>query len=149
MKYEVVRMPTDQDELHETLMTYMPFMDAMYTKQQEEIFGPINFILDHWLFLWDNGAGYFLVGKEHDEIKCVAMLAQYKDLWHGRPRLDIHRFVVADESMVGEQTVLDMIDYLKSVATLLEFDLMFYCTHDEHGNEIRELVWNKPRKVKE
>lgn len=143
MKYEIVRMPTDQGELHETLMEYTPFLDAMYTPNDEALFGPVNFILDHWLFLWDNGAGYFLVGHENDEIQCVAMLTQYKDLWHGRPRVDIHRFAVADETLVNEKTLLDMIDYLKSVATLVGFDLLFFCTRDKHGNEIKELIWNK------
>lgn len=142
MKYEIVRMPTDQDELHETLMEYTPFLDAMYSKADEAVFGPINFILDHWLFLWDNGAGYFLVGRENDEIQCVAMLTQYKDLWCGRPRVDIHRFAVADETLVNEKTLLDMIDYLKSVASLMQFNLLFYCTRDEYGNEGKELVWN-------
>lgn len=142
MKYEIIRMPTDQDELHETLMEYTPFLDAMYSKADEVVFGPVSFILDHWLFLWDNGAGYFLVGRENDEIQCVAMLTQYKDLWHGRPRVDIHRFAVADETLVNEKTLLDMIDYLKSVASLMQFNLLFYCTRDEHGNEVKELVWN-------
>lgn len=142
MKYEIVRMPTDQDELHETLMEYTPFLDAMYSKADEAVFGPINFILDHWLFLWDNGAGYFLVGRENDEIQCVAMLTQYKDLWCGRPRVDIHRFAVADETLVNEKTLLDMVDYLKSVASLMQFNLLFYCARDEYGNEGKELVWN-------
>lgn len=142
MKYEIVRMPTNQDELHESLMEYTPFLDAMYSKADEAVFGPVNFILDHWLFLWDNGAGYFLVGRENDEIKCVAMLTQYKDLWCGRPRVDIHRFAVADETLVNEKTLLDMIDYLKSVSSLMQFNLLFYCTRDEHGNEVKELVWN-------
>ena len=142
MKYEIVRMPTDQDELHETLMEYTPFLDAMYSKADEAVFGPVNFILDHWLFLWDNGAGYFLVGRENDEIQCVAMLTQYKDLWCGRPRVDIHRFAVANETLVNEKTLLGMIDYLKSVASLMQFNLLFYCTRDEHGNEVKELVWN-------
>lgn len=142
MKYEIVRMPTDQEELHETLMEYTPFLDAMYSKADEAVFGPISFILDHWLFLWDNGAGYFLVGRENDEIQCVAMLTQYKDLWCGRPRVDIHRFSVAVETLVNEKTLLDMIDYLKSVASLMQFNLLFYCTRDEYGNEGKELVWN-------
>ena len=142
MKYEIVRMPTDQDELHETLMEYTPFLDAMYSKADEAVFGPVSFILDHWLFLWDNGAGYFLVGRENDEIQCVAMLTQYKDLWCGRPRVDIHRFAVANETLVNEKTLLDMIDYLKSVASLMQFNLLFYCTRDEYGNEGKELVWN-------
>lgn len=142
MKYEIVRMPTDQDELHETLMEYTPFLDAMYSKADEAVFGPINFILDHWLFLWDNGAGYFLVGRENDEIQCVAMLTQYKDLWCGRPRVDIHRFAVANETLVNEKTLLDMVDYLKSVASLMQFNLLFYCARDEYGNEVKELVWD-------
>lgn len=142
MKYEIVRMPTDQYELHETLMEYTPFLDAMYSKADEAVFGPISFILDHWLFLWDNGAGYFLVGRENDEIQCVAMLTQYKDLWCGRPRVDIHRFAVAVETLVNEKTLLDMIDYLKSVASLMQFNLLFYCTRDDYGNEGKELVWN-------
>ena len=70
------------------------------------------------------------------------MLTQYKDLWCGRPRVDIHRFAVANETLVNEKTLLDMIDYLKSVASLMQFNLLFYCTRDEHGNEVKELVWN-------
>ena len=142
MKYEIVRMPTDQDELHETLMEYTPFLDAMYSKADEAVFGPVNFILDHWLFLWDNGAGYFLVGRENDEIQCVAMLTQYKDLWCGRPRVDIHRFAVANETLVNEKTLLEMVGDLKSVASLMQFNLSFHCTRDEYGNEGKELVWN-------
>lgn len=142
MKYEIVRMPTDQDELHETLMEYTPFLDAMYNQHDAAVFGPVNFILDHWLFLWDNGAGYFLTGRENNEIRCLAMLTQYKDLWCGRPRVDIHRFSVADETLVNEKTLLDMIDYLKSVSSLMQFDLLFYTTRDEYGNEVKELVWN-------
>lgn len=143
MKYEIVRMPTVQDELHETLVEYTPFLDAMYTPNDEALFGPVNFILDHWLFLWDNSAGYFLTGRENGELKMLAMLTQYKDLWHGRPRVDIHRFSVAGEELATENTLLDMIDYLKSVATLVGFDLLFFCTRDKHGNEIKELIWNK------
>lgn len=142
MKYEIVRMPTDQDELHETLMEYTPFLDAMYSKADEAVFGPVKFILDHWLFLWDNGAGYFLTGRENGELKMLAMLTQYKDLWHGRPRVDIHRLSVVGEDLTANNTVLDVIDYLKSVASLMQFNLLFYCTRDEHGNEVKELVWN-------
>lgn len=142
MKYEIVRMPTDQDELHQTLMEYTPFLDAMYTESDEAVYGPVNFILDHWLFLWDNGAGYFLTGRENGELKCVAMLTQYKDLWCGRLRVDIHRFAVADQSLVNEQTLLDLVDYLKSVSSLMQFDLLFYCTRDGYGNEVKELIWN-------
>lgn len=134
-------MPTDQQELHDTLVTFTPFLDAMYTKDDEALFGPVNFILDHWLFLWDNGAGYFLVGSENDEIKCLAMLTQYRDLWHGRPRVDIHRFAVSTPELVSEATLIDMIEYLKSVSSLMQFSLLFYCTRDEHGNEVKELIW--------
>lgn len=134
-------MPTDQQELHDTLVAFTPFLDAMYTKDDEALFGPVNFILDHWLFLWDNGAGYFLVGSENDEIKCLAMLTQYRDLWHGKPRVDIHRFAVASQELVSETTLVDMIDYLKSVSSLMQFSLLFYCTRDEHGNEVKELIW--------
>lgn len=143
MKYEIVRMPTDQNELHETLMEYTPFLNAMYSEADEAVFGPANFILDHWLFLWDNGAGYFLVGRENDEIQCVAMLTQYKDLWHGRLRVDIHRFSVLNKDLATKAILFGMVDYLKSVASLLGFDLLFFCTRDEYGNEVKELIWNK------
>lgn len=146
MKYEIVRMPTDHEELHELLMEFTPFLDAMYTKPERAIFGEVNFILDHWLFLWDNNAGSFLTVRENGELKMLAMLTQYKDLWHGRMRLDIHRFAVASEELASEQAVLDVVDYLKSVAGLMDFDLLFFCTHDEHGNEIKELIWNKYEK---
>lgn len=142
MKYEIVRMPTDEQELHEMLVEFTPFMDAMYTQADEAVFGPVQFILDHWLFLWDNDTGYFLTGRENGELKVLAMLTQYKDMWHGRSRVDIHRLSVADSSMATEQNILNVVDYLKSVASLLGFDLLFYCTRDDNGNEVKELIWN-------
>lgn len=142
MKYEIVRMPTDEQELHEMLVEFTPFMDAMYTQADEAVFGPVQFILDHWLFLWDNDTGYFLTGCENGELKVLAMLTQYKDMWHGRSRVDIHRLSVADSSMATEQNILNVVDYLKSVASLLGFDLLFYCTRDDNGNEVKELIWN-------
>lgn len=142
MKYEIVRMPTDEQELHEMLVEFTPFMDAMYTQADEAVFGPVQFILDHWLFLWDNDTGYFLTGRESGELKVLAMLTQYKDMWHGRSRVDIHRLSVADSSMATEQNILNVVDYLKSVASLLGFDLLFYCTRDDNGNEVKELIWN-------
>lgn len=142
MKYEIVRMATDEQELHEMLVEFTPFMDAMYTQADEAVFGPVQFILDHWLFLWDNDTGYFLTGRENGELKVLAMLTQYKDMWHGRSRVDIHRLSVADSSMATEQNILNVVDYLKSVASLLGFDLLFYCTRDDNGNEVKELIWN-------
>jgi len=142
MNYEIVRMPTNQDELQQLLEELSPFIDVMYSKTDEAIFGEMNFLLDHWLFLWDNGAGYFLIGREQGEILSVAMLTQYIDLWCGRPRIDIHRFAVANEALANEKTLLTMIDYLISVASLLQFELLFYTTRDDSGNEIKELIWN-------
>ena len=142
MNYEIVRMPTDQDELQQLLEELSPFIDVMYSKADETIFGEMNFLLDHWLFLWDNGAGYFLIGREQGELQSVAMLTQYTDLWCGRPRIDIHRFAVASEALANEKTLLAMVDYLISVASLLQFELLFYTTRDDSGNEIKELIWN-------
>jgi len=142
MNYEIVRMPTNQDELQQLLEELSPFIDVMYSKTDEAIFGEMNFLLDHWLFLWDNGAGYFLIGREQGEILSVAMLTQYIDLWCGRPRIDIHRFAVANEALANEKTLLAMVDYLISVASLLQFELLFYTTRDDSGNEIKELIWN-------
>lgn len=142
-KYEIVRMPTDADEVKEVLEEYLPFLDAMYTEHDEAVFGEVNFLLDHWLFLWDTGAGYFLTKRDDNgELVLVAMLTQFRDMWHGRSRLNIHRLAVADESMDSTEGITEVIDYLKSIASLLRFDLLFYISRDTMGNEVSELVWN-------
>ena len=137
-------MPTDEAELRQKLDTYVPFLSAMYTEQDEAIFGPVNFILDHWLFLWDTGAGYFLTKHdENGELIMVAMLTQFRDLWSARPRLEIHRVALANRPELDpEAEVYDIIHYLKSVANLMRFDIMYYTNRDSKGNEIKEIVWN-------
>lgn len=142
-KYEIVRMPTEQNELQEVLEEYTPFLDAMYTENDRALFGEVNFILDHWLFLWDTGAGYFLTKRnDSGDLVMVAMLTQFRDLWSARPRLEIHRVAMADipENDVNKE-IDDMVEYLISVSSLMRFNLLYYNTREPNGNEHKELVW--------
>ena len=142
--YEVIRMPTNETELTKLLEEYTPFLSVMYTPDEETLFGPVNFILDHWLFLWDTGAGYFLTKRNNSgELVLLAMLTQYRDLWSGRPRLEIHRVAVgADLAIDSDKEVTGMVEYLKSVSSLLRFDFLFFNSRDEKGNEYKELIWS-------
>nr|DAD83102.1 MAG TPA: hypothetical protein [Podoviridae sp. ctlpi2] len=144
MTYQIVRMPTDKDELTEKLTEYTPFLDAMYTEQDIKLFGEVNFILDHWLFLWDTGAGFFLEKRGDDgRLLVLAMLTQFRDLWHARPRMEVHRMVLSGaDNLDDEAEVNGVIEYLKSVASLMRFDLLYYTSRDDKGNELKELVWN-------
>lgn len=144
-RYEVVRMPTDKEELRHTLEEFTPFLGAMYSEDDEKTFGPVNFILDHWLFLWDTGAGFFLTKRnEQGELKALGMLTQYRDIWHARPRLDIIRFAIdGQEDLDAEKEVDSAVDYLISVSSLMKFDLLYYCTRDGRGNESKRLVWSR------
>lgn len=142
--YEVIRMPTTPEQLTRTLEEFTPFMSAMYTPEEEALYGPVSFILDHWLFLWDTGAGYFLTKRDSaGELVLVAMLTQYRDLWSGRPRLEVHRIAVgSDPSIDTQKEVEGMVEYLKSISSLLRFDFLFYNSRDENGNELKELIWS-------
>lgn len=143
MKFEIVQMPTDQTELQRTLEEYIPLLDSMYVEHEREIFGEPNILLDHWLYLWDNGGGFFLTGRDDKgQLKVLAMLTRFKDMWHSRDRLDIHRLAFADEDLITEENVNLIIDYLKSMASIMRFDLLFMCLKHTSGAEIKELIWN-------
>lgn len=143
-RYDIVRMPTDEAELRKQLEEFSPFLSAMYLPEEAALFGPINFILDHWLFLWDTGAGYFLTKRDASgRLLALAILTHYRDLWHGRPRLEIHRMALAgDPGLDSEVEVANAIEYLKSIASLLRFDMLYYNSRDDKGNELKELVWS-------
>lgn len=142
-KYEIVRMPTNSDDLKELLEEYVPFLDAMYTNNDRELFGEVNFILDHWLFLWDTGAGYFVTKRnEAGDLIMLAMLTQFRDLWHARPRLEIHRIALANiPEANAEKEVDELIEYLISVSSLMRFNILYYNTRMPNGDEHKELVW--------
>lgn len=47
-KYEIVRMPSDSKKMSELLEEFTPFLDAMYSDSDKELFGDVNFLLDYW-----------------------------------------------------------------------------------------------------
>lgn len=143
MKYEIVRMPPDSKKMSEVLEEYTPFLDAMYAPSDKEIFGELNFLLDYWLFLWDTGTGFFLTKRDDKgELKALAMLTQYRDIWHGRNRLEVHRLAFASEPDLNEQEEIEqLVDYLSSVAPIMGFEFLYFNTRDTKGNEMKELVW--------
>lgn len=139
--YEIIRMPTNKDELTKMLEEFTPFLSAMYTPEEEALYGPVNFILDHWLFLWDTGAGYFLTNRKDGELTLLMMLTQYRDLWSGRPRLEIHRVAVAG-GVDSDTEIQGAVEYLKSISSLLRFDFLFYNFREDEGHEVKELIWS-------
>lgn len=143
MKYEIVRMPSDSSKMTELLEEYTPFLDAMYSESDKELFGDVNFLLDYWLFLWDTGTGSFLTKRNKSgDLLMLAVLTKYRDIWHGRERLEVHRTALARVPDLNEdQEVQDMIDYLISVAPIMGFEFLYYNTRDAQGNEHKELMW--------
>lgn len=143
VKYEIVRMPTDEKEMSELLEEYTPFLDAMYSEDDVAIFGELNFLLDYWLFLWDSGSGFFLTKRNKSgDLLLLAMLTKYNDIWHSRPRLEIHRVSLAGvEGVDAGKELDDVIEYLISVSSLLGFDFLYKNSRDASGNEFKELVW--------
>lgn len=143
MKYEIVRMPSDSKKMSEMLEEFTPFLDAMYSESDKELFGDVNFLLDHWLFLWDTGTGFFLTKRNSSgDLLMVAVLTKYRDIWHGRERLEVHRTALARVPDLNEdKEIEDMIEYLISVATIMGFEFLYYNTRDVKGNEHKELMW--------
>lgn len=144
MKYEIVRMPSDSAKMSEMLEEFTPFLDAMYSKYDIEVFGEVNFLLDYWLFLWDTGTGFFLTKRNDEgELSALAVLTKYNDIWHGRPRLEIHRTALANApDLDTDKELKDMIDYLISIAAIMGFDFLYYNSRSEKGDELKELVWH-------
>lgn len=145
MKYEIVRMPQGREELSAVLEELAPFLDAMYSQSDIERFGEINFLLDYWLFLWDTGTGFFLTKRDDDgKLLMVAVLTKYRDIWHGRDKLEIHRTALVNGDTVDEeQEINGLIDYLTSVSSILGFDFLYYNTRDDNGNEYKKLMWGR------
>lgn len=143
MKYEIVRMPSDSKKMSEMLEEFTPFLDAMYSDSDKELFGDVNFLLDYWLFLWDTGTGFFLTKRNSSgDLLMVAVLTKYRDIWHGRERLEVHRTALARVPDLNEdKEIEDMIEYLISVATIMGFEFLYYNTRDVKGNEHKELMW--------
>lgn len=142
-KYEIVRMPSDSKKMSEMLEEFTPFLDAMYSDSDKELFGDVNFLLDYWLFLWDTGTGFFLTKRNSSgDLLMVAVLTKYRDIWHGRERLEVHRTALARVPDLNEdKEIEDMIEYLISVATIMGFEFLYYNTRDVKGNEHKELMW--------
>lgn len=145
MKYEIVRMPQGREDLSAVLEELAPFLDAMYSQSDIERFGEINFLLDYWLFLWDTGTGFFLTKRDDDgKLLMVAVLTKYRDIWHGRDKLEIHRTALVNGDTVDEeQEINGLIDYLTSVSSILGFDFLYYNTRDDSGNEYKKLMWGR------
>lgn len=143
VKYEIVRMPSDSKKMSELLEEFTPFLDAMYSDNDKEIFGDVNFLLDYWLFLWDTSTGFFLTKRNSSgDLLMVAVLTKYRDIWHGRERLEVHRTALARVPDLNEdKEIEDMIEYLISVATIMGFEFLYYNTRDAKGNEHKELMW--------
>lgn len=143
VKYEIVRMPSDSKKMSELLEEFTPFLDAMYSDSDKELFGDVNFLLDYWLFLWDTGTGFFLTKRNSSgDLLMVAVLTKYRDIWHGRGRLEVHRTALARVPDLNEdKEIEDMIEYLISVATIMGFEFLYYNTRDVKGNEHKELMW--------
>ena len=70
------------------------------------------------------------------------MLTKYKDIWHGRVRVEIHKIAIADDipQEQAHEEVKAIFDYLKSIRSLLGFDFLYYNTKDNEGNEYKHLV---------
>lgn len=144
-RFEIVRMPQNAERMSELLEEFAPFMDAMYTEVDEELYGKLNFLLDHWLFLWDNDTGFFLTERNKSgDLLLLAMLTKYRDIWHGRERLEVHRISMAQVEGLNEgEKTEEMVDYLVSVAPLMGFDFIYLNTRGEGGDEKKSLVWIK------
>ena len=143
MTYEIVRMPTDSKKMSEMLEEFTPFLDAMYFDSDKELFGDVNFLLDYWLFLWDTGTGFFLTKRNSSgDLLLLAVLTKYRDIWHGRERLEVHRTALARVPDLNEDKEVEaMVDYLVSVAPIMGFEFLYYNTRDDKGNEHKELMW--------
>lgn len=143
MKFNVIRMPDTGEKIRDVLDGYAAFLDAMYPKEMQDLLGAYNFQLDYWLFLWEQGAGYFVEGVNADGVQILAMLTQHQDLWHGRSVLTIQRIASArhDEQTV-QQMVDEMVDYIISIAPLLRVDFVYHAQQFADGSEMKNLVWS-------
>lgn len=142
MRYDIIRMPKNDDAIRRVLEPLEPYIAAMYSEQEEEIHGTFNFQMDQFLLLW-NAGGVFILTK-HDEQgnpMLVALCSHYNDMWSGRSRVEVQR--VAMGNLLDEQEERTaLIEYLKGISSLLKFDQLYYNTHYVDGSVYRELIWN-------
>jgi hypothetical protein len=143
MSYQLVRMPTDNDELNRRMTEFAPFLDAMYTEHERELFGELDFSLAYWFMLWDTGAGNFLARyTDAGELVFLAMITKCQDLWNGKWRMEVHRTAVSsDPSIDGKQEVENALKYLRDNAGLLEIDRLYFTNYYDDGREEKLLVW--------
>lgn len=146
-KYKIVTMPDGQDDIRAILEEYVPFLDAMVTPSDRALFGAEDFALEHWLFLWDNKAGYFVENRNEDgDLLSVAIIMLYNDLWHRFRRAEIHRVAFAQVPDFDDTKALnDLAQYLVSQMGILQFDVLYYNTRSEDGTEFKHLIWRKER----
>lgn len=142
MTYEILRMPNDEQKLHDTLEGINMFLGAMYSEDEDAVHGPINFNMAHFLFLWDTGGVFLLVKRDDTGNPClVALCNQYSDLWSNRSRVEIQRLAML-ETYDEQKERTELITYLKGVSSLLKFDQLYYNTFYSDGSMFKELVWN-------
>ena len=143
MTYQIVRMPTDQEELSQMMEEYVPFLNAMYTPHERAMFGDIDFAMSYWFMLWDTGAGYFLTRRNPaGELVFLAMVTKYQDLLNGKWRMEVHRTAVSSAPGIdGQHEVQAALDYLKQNSGLLQFDRLYFTNYYEDGTEEKRLVW--------
>ena len=101
MRFEIIRVPQTDEQLEQTFLKYGPFLAAMYTEDDERIHGPENFIMEHWVMLWQTGAGFLLAATEDDKLLGLAMCVKFRDLWHSKNRLEINRYSASLEVADG------------------------------------------------
>ena len=144
MTFRIRPMPTDRDELNHTLEEYGPFIGAMYRPEFDKFFGEPGFLLDHWLFLWEQGTGFVLEKRnEEGQLQAVALLSLFRDLWYGNSRLDIQGLATEGPGSNTFAAVDALIAYLIEQAPLMRFESLFYRTCDPQGNEHKFLLWSK------
>ena len=141
MQFDIIRVPQTDEQLEQTFLKYGPFLAAMYTKEDERIHGPENFIMEHWVMLWQTGAGFLLAATEGDKLMALAMCVRYRDLWYGKHRLEINRYSMAEAVVDDDKLLADMQKYLLSVQTLIMFDEFYTVRRLQDGSEYKELIW--------
>ena len=143
MQFEVLRMKGTDEQVKNDLRELVPFLGSMYTDQDERLHGELAFQMDSFLFLWDNGGVFLLLGRnDNRELQMVAVCSQYRDLWTGVTRVEIQR--VAMLQGLDSQTEIDkMVKYLKGVSSLLKFKQLYYCEQYEDGTIVKRLVHNE------
>lgn len=142
MRFNIVRMPKEDEQVRTYLQGVAPFLDAMYTQDDEKVHGDLVFAMDYFLFQWDTGGVFFLEYRsDANELVGLALCVQYQDMWSGRNRVEISRYAI--ENTIEENTFFaDIKNYLIGVASLLKFTQLYVHYRDSKGNEAKYLEWN-------